>query len=161
MNYDLVKNLFFLNQCRFSIKSNTCTLNYIFGARLALQFFFPFASFFQPLPPQLPPLLTVIQTVFVHKKKLKSKPYIWGERGDCPLSSHVHTLPLLRSYLSLCKRSAPIITESRVSFGTIHPAVVKTFAFERKMFVPFLFKSFSWKWTWKGVGEASSAEVKS
>jgi hypothetical protein len=51
---------FNLNQSRFSIKSNTCTLHYVFGARLALEEEkkkkkkkkkkLPFASFSSLLP---------------------------------------------------------------------------------------------------------------
>ena len=48
-------------------------------------FFFPFASFFQPPLPTLPPSPSMIQTVFVHKKKLKSKPYTGGGGAVCYL----------------------------------------------------------------------------
>lgn len=99
-------------------------------------FFFPFASFFQPPLPTLPPPPTMIQTVFVHKKNLKSKPFIGGGGAVCYLI-YCNLSQWLQWQKCSCKLRVKAGGAGGLSLWVTHPV-----AFGRKMLFPFPFKIF-------------------
>ena len=89
-------------------------------------FFFPFASFFQPPLPTFPPSPSMIQTVFVHKKKLKISPTL-GEGVQFVI---LYTVIYLSGFNG---KSAPVNEESKLGRGGLSLRVTHPVAFGRKM----------------------------